>query len=107
MQRCRYELSTGQQIWFHVKSRECGLAHRGETGRSRTIRSQVASPSGSQTTLISSSSPTELFSHLGDVLMRFLATERSTIMESHLDEAGFRIIVPMLSSIPSRQSESQ
>jgi len=39
--------------------------------------------------------------------MRFLATERSTIMESHLDEAGFRIIVPMLSSIPSRQSESQ
>ena len=68
MQRCRCELSTGLQIWFHVKPRECGLAHRGETGRSRTIRSQVASPSGSQTTLISSSSPTELFSHLGDVL---------------------------------------
>ncbi len=39
--------------------------------------------------------------------MWLFATERSTVMESHLDEASFRIIVPMLSSIPSRQSESQ
>ncbi len=39
--------------------------------------------------------------------MCFFVTERSTVMESHLDEACFRIIVPMLSSIPSRQSESQ
>ena len=34
--------------------------------------------------------------------MCLVATEQSTIMESHLDEASFRIIVPMLSSIPSR-----
>ena len=34
MKRCRCELSKGLQIWFHVKPRECGLAHRGETGRS-------------------------------------------------------------------------
>lgn len=39
--------------------------------------------------------------------MCLFATERSTVMESHLDGAGFRIIVPMLSSILSRQSESQ
>ena len=39
--------------------------------------------------------------------MCLFAIERLTVMESHLDEAGFRIIVPMLSSIPSRQSESQ
>ena len=34
MKRCRCELSTGLQIWFHVKPRECGFAHRGETGLS-------------------------------------------------------------------------
>lgn len=39
--------------------------------------------------------------------MCLFATERSTVMESHLDEASFRIIGPMLSSIPSQQSESQ
>ena len=34
MKRCRCELSTGLQIWFHVKPRECGFAHRDKTGRS-------------------------------------------------------------------------